>query len=35
VCVLGAATAAVGPVTWLVSERAMSGRWPIGPDNTA
>ena len=35
VCVLGAATAAVGLVTWLVSERAMSGRLPIGADSAA
>ena len=33
--VLGAATAAVGLVTWLVTERAMSGRLPIGADSTA
>jgi predicted MFS family arabinose efflux permease len=35
VCVLGAATAAVGLVTWLVTERAMNGRLPIGADSTA
>ena len=35
VCVLGAATATVGLVTWLVSERAMSGQLPIGADSTA
>jgi hypothetical protein len=35
VCVLGAATAAVGLVAWLVSERAMTGRLPIGADSTA
>ncbi|MGB8879767.1 MAG: MFS transporter [Solirubrobacteraceae bacterium] len=35
VCVLGAATAAVGLVTWLASERAMSGRLPIGADSAA
>jgi predicted MFS family arabinose efflux permease len=32
---LGAATAAVGLVTWLVSGRAMSGRLPIGADSAA
>ena len=35
VCVLGEATAAVGLVTWLVTERALSGRLPIGADSTA
>ena len=35
VCVLGAATAAVGLVTWLVTERAMNGRLPIGAESTA
>jgi predicted MFS family arabinose efflux permease len=35
VCVLGAATAAVGLVAWLVSERAISGRLPIGADSAA
>jgi predicted MFS family arabinose efflux permease len=30
VCALGAATAAVGLVSWLVTERVMTGRLPIG-----
>jgi predicted MFS family arabinose efflux permease len=30
VCVLGAATATVGLVAWLVTERVMTGRLPIG-----
>jgi predicted MFS family arabinose efflux permease len=35
VCVLGAATAAVGLVTWLVTERVMRGRLPVGADSAA
>ncbi len=35
VCALGAATAGVGLITWLVTERAMTGRLPIGADSAA
>jgi predicted MFS family arabinose efflux permease len=35
VCLLGAGTAAVGLIAWLVSERAMTGRLPIGADSAA
>jgi hypothetical protein len=35
VCVLGAATAALGLAAWLISEYAMTGRLPIGADSTA
>jgi predicted MFS family arabinose efflux permease len=35
VCALGAGTAAVGLITWLVTERVMTGRLPIGADSTA
>ncbi len=35
VCALGAATAAVGLITWLVTERVMTGRLPIGADSAA
>jgi len=35
VCVLGAATAAFGLAAWLITERAMTGRLPIGADSTA
>ena len=33
VCALGAGTAAVGLITWLVTERVMTGRLPIGADS--
>ena len=32
---LGAGTAAVGLISWLVTERVMHGRLPIGADGTA
>ena len=35
VCALGAGTAAFGLTAWLISERAMTGRLPIGADTTA
>ncbi len=35
VCALGAGTAAVGLITWLVTERMMTGRLPIGADSAA
>ena len=35
VCALGAGTAAVGLIAWVVSERVMTGRLPIGADGTA
>jgi hypothetical protein len=35
VCALGAGTAAVGLITWLVTERVMTGRLPIGADSSA
>ena len=35
VCALGAGTAALGLVTWLVNERVMTGRLPIGADSAA
>lgn len=35
VCALGAATAALGLITWLVTERMMTGRLPIGADSAA
>jgi predicted MFS family arabinose efflux permease len=35
VCALGAGTAAVGLISWLVTERAMTGRLPIGADSAA
>ncbi len=35
VCALGAGTAAVGLITWLVTERVMTGRLPIGADSAA
>jgi predicted MFS family arabinose efflux permease len=35
VCALGAGTAAAGLITWLVTERAMTGRLPIGADSAA
>jgi len=35
VCLLGAGTAAVGLIAWLVSERAMTGRLPLGADSAA
>jgi predicted MFS family arabinose efflux permease len=35
VCALGAGTAAVGLIAWLVTERMMTGRLPIGADSAA
>jgi predicted MFS family arabinose efflux permease len=35
VCVLGVATAAVGMITWLVSEQVMTGRLPLGAERTS
>ena len=35
VCALGAGTAAVGLISWIVTERVMTGRLPIGADSTA
>jgi MFS family permease len=35
VCILGAGTAAVGLVAWLITEYAMTGRLPLGADSTA
>ena len=35
VCALGAGTATVGLITWLVTERVMTGRLPIGADSSA
>jgi hypothetical protein len=35
VCALGAETAALGLVIWLVSERVMTGRLPVGADSAA
>ena len=35
VCALGAGTAAVGLITWLITERVMTGRLPIGADSSA
>jgi predicted MFS family arabinose efflux permease len=35
VCALGGATAALGLIAWLASEKAMTGRLPLGADSTA
>ena len=35
VCALGAGTAAVGLISWIVTERVMTGRLPIGADSAA
>jgi predicted MFS family arabinose efflux permease len=35
VCALGAGTAAVGLIAWLVTERMLTGRLPIGADSAA
>jgi predicted MFS family arabinose efflux permease len=35
VCALGAATAMLGLLAWVISEYAMTGRLPIGADSTA
>ncbi len=35
VCALGAGTAGVGLIAWLVTERMMTGRLPIGADSAA
>jgi hypothetical protein len=35
VCAIGAGTAAVGLITWQVTQRVMTGRLPIGADSSA